>query len=372
MAGPVISDGWGGNRVYNGGAWMELYWALSAQLNGDPTWSLTSNGKIPNQYSSVWARLDVSAVFDANTLDNNNTFKMSPGSSFPNFSGSVNIPAVSSALVYDNRVLIYPLFGNTYNLRAIASLSGIERVPGTTSFDRWISMPARAWAKPAVPTITGYSLNAAGVTATVGISGHQTDPGQDQYWQAIDRTIYSQATSWVETYGYANNTSSFVLSSLALNQEHRVGFRSWNEDGGLSAWTSWLYIYTKPAAPIIGTVKRKTTDFTKVDISWTIAAAFPGRHYIERRMTPADSWAPLTNVSSYASSYTDTVATGTQPQYRVRTISYDSKIYSDYSAIGTSDIGSIKQFIPGVKEIYLGSTKITKVFTNNKEIWFSG
>ena len=365
-----ITEGWGGNRVYNGGAWMELYWGLDAELHGDPAWSLTGNGKIPNSYSSVIARLKINVVFDANTLDNSNNFNYS--GSWPAFNDSVSIPTVKERTIYNNTILIYPLFGDTYNLRAIASLSGVDRVPGTTSFDRWISMPARAWATPNVPTITGYSLNAAGNTATVGISGHQTNPGQDKYWQAIDRTIYSQATSWVESYGYANNTSSFVFSSLALNQEHRVGFRSWNEDGGLSAWTSWLHIYTKPAAPIIGTVKRKTTDFTKVDISWTIAAAYPGRHYIERRMTPADSWAALTNVSSYVSSYTDTVATGTQPQYRVRTISYDSKIYSDYSAIGTSDIGSIKQFIPGIKEIYLGSTKITKVFTNNKEIWFSG
>ena len=365
-----IAEAWGGNRVYKGGAWMELYWAMDAELYDDPPWSLTANGKIPNNNSSVLARLKINVVFDANTLDNSNSFSYS--GSWPAFTGSVSIPTVKERTIYNNTILIYPLFGDTYNLRAIASLSGIERVPGTTSFDRWISMPARAWAQPDTPTIAGYSLNAAGDTATVTISGHQTNSGQDKYWQTIDRTIWSQATSWVETHAYANNTTSFVFSSLALNEEHWVGFRSWNEDGGVSAWSSWLKVYTKPAAPIIGTVKRKTTDFTKVDISWTVAAAFPGRHYIERRMTPADSWAALTNVGSSVSTYTDTVATGTQPQYRVRTISYDSKIYSDYSAIGTSDIGSIKQFIPGIKEIYLGSTKITKVFTNNKEIWFSG
>ena len=365
-----ITEGWGGNRVYNGGAWMELYWGLDAELDGDPAWSLTGNGKLPNSHSSVIARLKINAVFDANTLDNSNSFSYS--GSWPAFTGSVSIPTVKERTIYNNTVLIYPLFGDTYNLHVIASLSGIERVPGTTSFDRWISMPPRAWATPNVPTITGYSLNAAGDTATVTISGNRTDAGQDQYWQTVDRTIWSQATSWVETHGYANNTTSFVFSSLALNEEHWVGFRSWNEDGGVSAWSSWLKVYTKPAAPIIGTVKRKTTDLTKVDISWTVAAAFPGRHYIERRMTPADSWAALANVGSSVSTYTDTVATGTQPQYQVRTISYDSKIYSDYSAIGTSDIGSVKEFIPGVNEIYLGTTKITKVFTNNKEIWFSG
>ena len=365
-----FSEGFGGNRVYNGSAWMELYHAHEGELTGNPAWSLTGNGKIPNEYSSILVRLLIDAVFDANTLDNSNNFSLS-GGSWPAFNGSVNIPTVSSKQVYNNTVQIYPLFGNTYGLRAIASLSGIDRVPGTTSFDKWLNVPARAWAKPDIPTITGYSLNAAGDTATVTISGNQTNPGQDKYWQTIDRTIYSQATSWVETYGYANNTTSFVFSSLALNQEHRVGFRSSNEDGGVSAWTYWLHIYTKPAAPIIGTVKRKTTDLTKVDISWTIAAAYPGRHYIERRMTPADSWVALANVNSSVSTYTDTVATGTQPQYRVRTISYDSKIYSDYSAIGTSDIGSIKQYIPGVNEIYHGGEKITRVYYQGTMIWMS-
>lgn len=365
-----ITEDWGGNRVYNGSAWMELYWGLDAELTGDPAWSLTGNGKIPNSHSSVIARLKISAVFDANTFDNSNSFNLS-GGSWPSFLGSVSIPTVKEQTIYNNTIVIYPLFGDTYNLRAIASLSGIDRVPGTTSFDRWLSMPARAWAKPDIPTITGYSLNAAGDTATVTISGHQTNPGQDKYWQAIDRTVYSQATSWVETYGYANNTSSFVLSSLALDQEHRVGFRSKNEDGGLSAWTPWLHIYTKPAAPVITTVKRKTTDLTKVDISWTVTAAFPGRHYIERRMTPADSWVALTNVGSLVSTYTDTVATGTQPQYRVRTRSYDSKIYSNYSNILASDAGSIKQYIPGVNEIYHGGEKITRVYYQGTMIWMS-
>lgn len=365
-----IAEAWGGNRVYNGGAWMELYWAMDAELYDDPPWSLTANGKIPNNNSSVLARLQVLAVFDANTLDNSNSFNYS--GSWPAFSGSVSIPTVKERVIYNNTVLIYPLFGNTYNLRAIASLSGIERVPGTTSFDRWISMPARAWATPNAPTITGYSLNSDGTIATVGVSGHQRDTAQDRYWQNLDHSIYHSSTGWAESLGGSGGDTSRSFSNLVGNREYQVTFRTWNEDGGVSSWCTAQKVYTKPAAPVIGTVKRKTTDFTKVDISWTVAAAFPGRHYIERRMTPADSWAALANVGSSVSTYTDTVATGTQPQYRVRTISYDSKIYSDYSAIGTSDIGSVKEFIPGVNEIYLGTTKITKVFTNNKEIWFSG
>ena len=50
----VLSEGWGGNRVYKGSAWMELYYAVKGELNGDPAWSLTGNGKLPNWMTSVF------------------------------------------------------------------------------------------------------------------------------------------------------------------------------------------------------------------------------------------------------------------------------------------------------------------------------
>lgn len=364
-----ITDGWGGNRVTVSGKWMELYYAMDADLSSG-TVTLTGNGKIPNEHAAVLARLVIVAAFDANTLDNSNSFQLS--GSWPSFNGSVSIPTTNSAQIYNQTVLITPFFGQTYNLRATPSLSGIDRVPGTTSFDKWLSMPPRAWATPAVPTIPGYSFDSSGTVATVGVSGHQRDTTKDRYWRTLDHRIYHSSTGWVESSGLSGGETSFSFSNLVGNREYQVGVRTWNEDGGSSAWSTSLRVYTKPAAPTITQVKRKTTDFTKVDVAWAVAAAFPGRHYIERRMSPADSWTALANVDPLVSTYTDTVATGTQPQYRVRTISYDSKIYSEYSAIGTSDIGSVKDFIPGVKEIYLGTTKITKVYTNNKEIWFSG
>ena len=364
-----ITEGWGGNRVWDGSQWMELYYSMDAELYGT-TLVLTSKGKIPNGNSSVLARLKVAARFDDNTLDNSNSFKVS--GSWPAFNGSVSIPTVLEQTIYNNTIWVYPAFGSATNLRAVASLSGVDRVPGTTWFDRWIAMPARAWAKPTVPTVTGYSLNAAGDTATVTISGNRTNAGLDQYWQTLDNRIHHSSTGWVDSFGHSGGRTSFSFSSLVANRRYQAEFRTWNEDGGVSAWSPILNVYTKPNAPTITQVKRKTTDLTKVDVAWAVTAAFPGRHYIERRMTPADSWMDLADVDPSVSTYTDAVATGTQPQYRVRTISYDSKIYSGYSAIGTSDIGSVKEFIPGVKEIYLGTTKITKVYTDNKEIWFSG
>ena len=33
--GTRIHEAWGGNRVYNGSAWMELYYAVDGELNDD-------------------------------------------------------------------------------------------------------------------------------------------------------------------------------------------------------------------------------------------------------------------------------------------------------------------------------------------------
>ena len=362
-----IAEAWGGNRVYNGGAWMELYWAMDAELTGDPAWSLTANGKLPNSHSSVIARLKINVVFDTNTLDNSNNFNYS--GSWPAFNDSVSIPTVKERTIYNNTILIYPLFGDTYNLRVIASLSGIDRVPGTTSFDRWISMPARAWATPNAPTITGYSFNGDGTIATVSVSGHQRDTAQDRYWQNLDHSIYHSSTGWAESLGGSGGDTSRSFSNLVGNREYQVTFRTWNEDGGVSAWCTAQKVYTKPAAPTLTQVKRKTADPTKVDISFTNGAAYPGTHKVERRMTPSDAWSLVANVLPPGNLYTDTVPTGSTPEYRVRTASFDGKLYSNYSNVLASDVGTIKQYIPGVNSIYVGGSKVTKVMLNDQQIW---
>ena len=88
-----FTEAWGGNRVYKGSAWMELYYAVDGELNGDPAWSLTGNGKIPNSMTSVFLVLHIVAVFDSNTQDNSNTF-IQNGAHWPGYSGSVSIPTV--------------------------------------------------------------------------------------------------------------------------------------------------------------------------------------------------------------------------------------------------------------------------------------
>lgn len=364
-----IAEGWGGNRVWDGSQWMELYYEMDAELTGDAPFSLTATGKFPNNIRSIYARLQVNVVFDANTLDSYNTFSLS-GGSWPSFSGSVSIPTVSEKNLYNNKVLISTIFGSTYNLHAIASLSGIDRVPGTTSFDKWLSMPARAWATPDQPVSLSYTYNPGTSSAVLSWSGNQNSASADKYWQYVDTTIYRTA-GWVETLGDVGTLTNKTFSSLSENRDYLVGVRSRNEDGGSSSWAGWIHVYTKPSAPTATQAVRNTADPTQVVVSFTINAAYPGEHHIERRMTPADSWVDIATVNSNVNSYTDTVTTGLTPEYRVRTRTPDNKTYSDYSNVVMSDAGSIKHMIPGMSELYLGTVKIAEVWYEEKQIWKS-
>lgn len=333
--GPRIGEGWGGNRVYNGGAWMELYWFLDTELSGDPAWSLTSNGKIPNSYESVWARFKVNAVFDANTFDNSNTFKMSPGSSFPNFNGSVNIPSVREREIYNDRVLIYPMFGEVYNVRAICSLSGINRVPGTTSFDRWVSIPARAWAKPEAPTSDGATINHTTNRLTFYIYGNQNTPSQDRYWQNTDWTIWRSATgAWTEVLGQAGSRTSYTWD-VSPNSMYRVGARAWNPDAGVSEWSSWVTRYSKPAAPSSLSASRHPTTRTTVQLSWTNNAPYADGYRVYR--WSGSSWVYLGYTSSTTFNDTDQPL-ASRPQYRVEARTPDNT-YSDVSPPSTAPYG---------------------------------
>ena len=328
--GTRVHEAWGGNRVYNGGAWMELYHALELELYGGVNVQLTGNGKIPNDNPSVLGRLLVDAVFDANTLDNGNTFTLG-GGVWPSFSGSVSIPTVRERQVYNQTALLYPDFGSSKTFRVTASLTGIDRVPGTTSFDKNLPIPARAWAKPDVPTVIGSEV--VGSTAYLDVSGHQNNPAADKYWQTQDKTIYDYATGqWTETYGLSGNRT-YHSWPVVENNSYRLGARTGNEDGGPSAWTPWARIYTKPTAPTGLTAVRRSGNRTTVDLSWNNTAAYVGSTRIFR--WSGSSWVEVGSVSGTGTTWSETRPLGSNPEYRVRTRVPDGSVQSDSTATAT-------------------------------------
>ena len=328
--GTRVHEAWGGNRVYDGTDWMELYYALELELTGGANVQLIGNGKIPNDNPSVLGRLLVDAVFDANTLDNSNTFTLG-GGVWPSFSGSRSIPTVSAVQVYNQTTLLYPDFGSSKTFRVTASLTGIDRVPGTTSFDKYLSIPARAWAKPDVPTVIGAKV--VGSTAYLDVSGHQNNPSADKYWQAQDKTIYDYATGqWTETHGLSGSLT-YHSWPVVENNSYRLGARTRNEDGGLSAWSTWARIYTKPTAPTGLTAVRRSGDRTTVDLSWNNTAAYVGSTRIMR--WSGGSWVEVGSVSGTGTTWSETMPLGSNPQYCVRTRVSDGSVWSNLTAVAT-------------------------------------
>lgn len=325
-----VYGAWSGNRVYAGTYWMDLYHSLELELTGGGDVQLTGNGKIPNGNASVIGRHRVQAVFDGITQDNNNTFTLG-GGVWPSFSGTVSIPSVIEAQVYNQTVQLYPAFGSQKTYRVTASLTGIDRVPGTTSFDKNIPLPARAWAKPNVPTIIGAEV--IGSTARLNVSGHQNNQAADKYWQRQDKTVYDYALDqWIETQGLAGSLT-YHSWPVVENNSYQLYARTWNEDGGLSAWSSGVRIYTKPTAPTGLTAVRRSGNRTTVDLSWNNTAAHVGSTRIMR--WSGSSWVEVGSVSGTGTTWSETVPFGDNPLYRVVTRTPDNVLQSDVSATAT-------------------------------------
>ena len=328
--GTRIHEGWGGNRVYNGSAWMEFYHALEAEESGGAGITLTPNGKIPNSNATVVGRLIVNAVFDANTLDNNNTFALG-GGVWPSASSSLAIPTVREVTAYNQVKTLTPAFGSTTTFRVTASLTGIERVPGTTSFDKNLPIPARAWAMPNVPTLSNARV--VGSNAIIDVSGHQNSTAADGYWQTQDKTIYDYATGqWTDTLGLAGNATSHSWP-VVENNSYGLGARAWNVDGGASPWSPWARVYTKPTAPTGLTAVRRSGARTTVDLSWNNTAAYVGSTRILRWVS--SSWVEVGSVSGTGTSWSETVPLGSNPQYRVVTQTPDGAALSNQTATAT-------------------------------------
>ena len=357
-----IKEGFGGGRVYDGSEWMELYWALNGWLSGDPAWSLTGNGKIPNGYSSMNAELLIDVVFDSNTLDNSNTFTQN-GTSWPYQIGSVPIPTVPSARCYQKSVLVYPKFGEETNLNAKASLTGIDRIPGTTSFDRTITFPARAWAAPDSPTIT--SVKQTGTQLRLSISGHQLTTTNDKYWGETHWTIRRGDTGlWTETHGQAANKTFFDWSVLD-NEYYRVGAYASNADADTRNWAFYDF-YTKPAAPII-TVARQTSNKTRVNVTINNQAKYPDRHRVYRWSNANGAWVEVGSIIHGPTNVlADTVPLGTNPSYLVTTETPGNAAVSNNSNMASAGDGYDPPLAPSNVTLTQVGTELRTTFSGNQ------
>ena len=208
---------------------------------------------------------------------------------------------------------------NAAVLSITASHSGVEKVGNTgntftATLNSEFTLQHRLYHTPNTPSVAG---DAKGSEIHMVISGHQLDPKQDRWWEDLDVTIRDHGV-WTETHDVGNTNTEFTWNIGVPNSVYLVSARSKqsNRQGvvdvpdDVSAWAGWAYIYTTPAAPSSVQAKRRTSDRTQVDITWTNIAPGAASYEVFRYDTGAGGWVSLgmTTVTSFTETrtYSDT------------------------------------------------------------------
>lgn len=224
-------------------------------------------------------------------------------------------------------------------------------------------------AKPLQPvTSKDYNLNVTAGTVDVTWTGNQPDPTKPNYWEVVDVDLYRES-GWDITYGLSNTKTSHTFTGL--NPDFRYGFliRGRNSTDGEGEWSEWLDIYTKPTAPTLTTAIVNASDSSKVDLAWEVTAAYPGDTHILRKAVSESTYSDIATLKDYIKTYRDTITSGGGYSYKLVTYVPNNKLTSDDSNVITIAPSSAVKLIPGVKSMYLGSSSITRVMFQNKEIW---
>ena len=221
---------------------------------------------------------------------------------------------------------------NAAVLNITASHGGVDKVgnsgsPFTATLNSDFTLQHRLYHTPSIPIVAGY---ANGNAIHMVISGHQLDPKQDRWWEDIDVTICDQGV-WTETHNVGNTTTEFEWNVGVPNSMYLVGARSKqsNQQGvvfvpdDMSAWGGWATIYTTPAVPSSVQAKRRTSDRTQVDITWTNNAPYATTFEVFRYDTGAGDWVLLG--ATTVTSFTETRTYSDTSKYAVRALTPDGQ-----------------------------------------------
>ena len=106
---------------------------------------------------------------------------------------------------------------------------------------------------PGAPVVTLTRIDDSSVRVT--ISGNQSNPALDKYWERIYWSIQTDTAAYVGSDYVSGDTTSFTIPGCSADHRYKVMARVWNSAGygefGLSG-----YVYTTPAAPSAATATR--------------------------------------------------------------------------------------------------------------------
>ena len=337
----------------------DLQWAdwTAYDTGGDrmrlgASFNSTQDGEVTADTAYLDVYADIVAIYDigvgSSISDSNYYFKRDAGfwgAWGPGMNGNISGTGNSEGRVYKtlnstHAIRIWLQFGTTYDCQLLATHGNVEKISNSGnvftatlhgSNGVWGKYPRRPYHAPNTPTNGSCWVDDVNGKMYLQISGHQNDHGQDHYWALTDFTIWrSTDGQWHETYELAGNATE-VEWDIVPNSYYMVGARSWNSDGGHSAWSPMVDRYSKPDAPS-GVSAGRQADRSQVLVSWTNNADYPDNFLVERSVDAGTTWTLAGTVTSAVFQFTDTAPLDKDPIYRVQARTPANQALSDYSA----------------------------------------
>ncbi len=220
---------------------------------------------------------------------------------------------------------------------------------------------------PAAPTSVTLS-RVDDSSATLAITGNQSNSGADQYWDSLEWELSVGAGAYGGgAVGLAGTTTSINVYGLAVNQRYRARVRAVNVSGP-GPWRETGYIYTTPAAPINPAYERTT----QVELWVTQQAPWAELIRVERSTNSGASWSEL---GTYGTGrFYDPLPLGSAAWYRFRVQTPTPVMQSGYSEtlVVNAVLSSDKARMPGVTRIYQEATRIRQVYKGTTRFWTDG
>ena len=132
----------------------------------------------------------------------------------------------------------------------------------------------------------------------------------------------------------------------------------------MSAWSGWAYIYTTPAAPSSVQAKRRASDRTQVDITWTNNAPGAASYEVFRYDTAAGGWVSLGTTA--VQSFTETRTYSDTSKYAVTALTPDGQTSGRVESAAIPPGWAVPDAATSVILDYTSDTDIYVTITGNQ------
>ena len=210
--------------------------------------------------------------------------------------------------------------------------------------------------------------NTGASSFSVTFAGHQLTVGDPRKWNRADAYASVNDGAYVlrgsiTTVTAADNTIPMNIPGITVNARVRAKVVSVNLAGESEAAYS-NFAYTQPAAVQTISAAREGYVSESVTLSWS-ADSWPGSTFKVVRVYEGVTTEITVGVKSYA----DTIPLAKSASYQVYVIGPDAQVSAASSVVTVPARAADKSKIPGVVEIYTGSTLVRCVMLGSSQIW---